>query len=295
MKYTLKKKRFRYLISLACTFSLVQAHSHFERQEIQSFGNFIRARSISVDPQGNIFIADAGAHKIQKFDPEKNLLAEIGGYGWGSLEFDQPYDVCASNGLDVFVADYGNHRIQRFDRKLEYIATLYTRENNDEFQRFGYPVGVNVNRFGDLFICETENRRVLKVSRFNRVVRSIGGIDAGKGRLFDPRQIEVDANDNIYVLEHNRIVAFDNFGNYVRTIGENLFRTATGFTLYQSSIYVADSSRVLELNLDGRFLNTINCSDIVSHPSEQECVDVAANASNLIVLFRHTAVVLTRQ
>jgi len=267
---------------------------HVSAQEAKIFGSFAQARSVSMDPQANILVADAGANKIQRFNPDGELVTEIGGYGWGQLEFDQPYDVCASTGLDIFVADYGNHRIQRFNRKLEYVATLYTRDANDERQRFGYPGGVAVTRFGDLLLCDRENHRILKVSEFNRIERSIGGIDAGKGRVVDPRQVEVGLRDNIYVLERRRIVVFDNFGNYIRTIGSDTLHAASGFTVYESSIFVADSLRVLEIGFEGRVLNALPVSEIVPLGVPQECVDVAASASRLVVLFPHNAVILSR-
>lgn len=285
----------RHILLIIVTVLLLRGLSSIEAQELQTFGSFIEAHGISIDPQGNIFIADVGVHKIQKYDSKGKLTSEIGGYGWGQLEFDQPYDVCASSGLDVFVADYGNHRIQRFNRKLEYLATLYTREASDELQRFGYPGGVAITRFGDLLLCDRENHRVLKVSQFNRVERLIGGIDAGKGRLVDPLQIEVGANDNIYVLERNRIVVFDNFGNYVRTIGRDTLRAASGFAVYQSSIFAADSNKVLDLSLDGRIVNVTMCSEILPDGSTQECIDVAADASRVVVLFRHRAVILSQK
>jgi len=263
-------------------------------QEPHVFGNFTQARSVSIDPQGNIYVADAGANKIQKYDPDGNFITEIGGYGWGQLEFDQPYDVCASTGLDIFVADYGNHRIQRFNRKLEYVATLYTRDASDELQRFGYPGGVTVTRFGDLLLCDRENHRILKVSEFNRVERSIGGIDAGKGRLVDPRQVEVGLEDNIYVLERGRIVVFDNFGNYIRIIGSDTLHAASGFAVYQSTIFVADSNNVLEFSLEGHVQNAIPVSDILPLEVPRECVDVAASASRIVVVFPHVGIIISR-
>lgn len=270
-------------------------------QNLRVFGDFSRAHAVCLDPQGNVYVADGGTNTILKFDGEGKLLASIGGYGWGQLEFDQPYDVCATNGLDVFVADYGNHRIQRYNRKLEYIGTLYTRESSNELQRFGYPKGIAINRFGDLFVCDTENRRVLKISGFTRVVSSIGGIDAGKGRLVDPKALDVDSQDNLYVLETNRIVVFDNFGNYLRTLGTDKLRSASGFCVAQPSVFVAQEDTVLEFTLEGTIGEAIPCSDyvraLVSSDADidrGDCVDVAADQSRLIVVFGRFAVIAPR-
>lgn len=279
------------LLSIA---TLISVAEFCVAQDSRIFGDFVQAGSVSLDPQGDVYITDTGANKIQKFSPEGKLITEIGGYGWGQLEFDQPYEVCATNGLDVFVADYGNHRIQRFNRKLEYIATLYKRDHSDEIQRFGYPTGVTVNRFGDLFLSDGENQRLLRVSGFERVVRSVGGVDAGKGRLREPKQVEVDAKDNVYVLEHNRIVVFDNFGNYLQIIGQDTLRTASGFTIHGSSIFVIDRGLLLEFTLEGKLGDATPCSSIASESRDQECVDIAADDSRRIVLFHRFAVIVQR-
>jgi DNA-binding beta-propeller fold protein YncE len=295
MSYTTSK------LSSFIIFLLFLSESCFA-QEV--FGNFTQAQGVSLDPQGNIYVADAGANAVKKFDSEGNLVAEIGGYGWGQLEFDQPYAVCATNGLDVFVADYGNHRIQRYNRKLEYIGTLYTRESQNELQRFGYPKGLALNRFGDLYVCDTENKRVLKISGFNRVMISMGGVDAGKGRLVEPLDVEVDLRDNVYVLERNRIVVFDHFGNYVRTLGADTLRAAMGFGIARSPV-VVDRGAVLEFTLDGKLTGVTPCSDLASDGGE-DCVDIAIDdtrlreppfggQARLIVLLRRYALIVPRQ
>lgn len=270
-------------------------------QEFQVFGNFVQAGSISLDPQGNAYVTDVGANSVLKFDSGGKLTASLGGYGWGQLEFDQPSGVCATNGLDIFVADYGNHRIQRYNRKLEYIATLYTRESSNELQRFGYPKGIALNRFGDLFVCDTENRRVLKISGFSRVVSSVGGIDAGKGRLVDPREVEVDVQDNVYVLEKNRIVVFDNFGNYLRVFGTDHLRSATGFCISHSSAFVTQEDTILEFTLQGKLVKTTACSDYTRGAISPEhgtdrgvCVDVGADRSRVVMVFPRFAIAAPR-
>lgn len=263
-------------------------------QSFRSFGSFVQARSVSLDPQGNVYVADAGSNAVVKFDGEGKRIAEIGGYGWGQLEFDKPYGVSAANGLDVFVADYGNHRVQRYNRKLEYIATLSTRTSETALHRFGYPTAVATNRFGDLLVCDAENRRVLRFAGFQRVTSSFGGIDAGKGRLFNPIDIEVGDNDNVYVLEPRRVVVFDNFGNYVQTLGADTLRAASGFTLHRSSLYIIDGGSLVELQLTGKVVRVASCSAVLIEPTDQSCVDVAVRDETIYLLFSHFLAMIRR-
>ncbi len=280
-------------ILLRAFFFCVLNISALEAQEPLTFGNFTPARGVTIDPQGNIYVTDAGANKIQKYTFEGKLVTEIGGYGWGQLEFDQPAGVAATNGLDIFVADYGNHRIQRFNRKLEYIATLTTRESESEPQRFGYPTAVAVTRVGDVLVCDGENNRVLRFSKFSRFDLSIGGINAGKGRLAEPIDVEVDDTDRILVLEPKRVVVFDRFGNYLSTFGQDTLQTATGFGVSGSSVFVADGFGVLEFNRRGMLERTIDCR-IFSVDKSSNCVDVAATADRLCILFPTAVLVIPR-
>jgi hypothetical protein len=262
--------------------------------EQRSFGEFVQARAIWRDLQGSLYVVDEGANRSTKFSAAGDSLLSIGGYGWGRLEFDRPTGIFVSNGLDVFIADYGNHRIQRFNRKLEYIATLYTRESDNESQRFGYPTGVAVSRVGDVLVSDGENRRVLRFSAFTRFEQSIGGIDAGKGRLVEPLEVEVDDEDNIYVLEPKRVVVFDNFGNYVRTLGAGVLKDATGFTVSDRSLFIADGERIVQIGTDGKLLEVFDYREATGELAGR-WLDVAASADSLYLLLPHTVVVIDRQ
>ncbi len=182
-------------------------------------------QSLDVDNTGMITIADREQNLLVVLNGELRQVREIGGFGWGNDQFDQPSGIWARNGIDVFVADYGNHRIQRFDGKLNYISTLSTRSSDNPDERFGYPTDVTVSRFGDLYICDSENSRILKVSSQDRVTGSIGGIDAGQGRLNHPTKVAIGPDDHVFVIDVPRVVVFDAFGNFSGVLADGVFRT----------------------------------------------------------------------
>ncbi len=179
-------------------------------------GGFRELAGASVDPQGNVYVVDRGAHMIHRIGRSGMVEISTGGYGWGNQEFDRPSGIWAKNGVDVYISDYGNHRIQRYDRRLTYVASLETRVTGFEIERFGYPLGVLVNRQGDLFVLDEENLRIVSFSSFDRHLRTFGGFDAGRFRIGTPRTLMVFGEDNIVVRDGKRLLFFDPFGTPYR-------------------------------------------------------------------------------
>ena len=126
-----------------------------------SIGKFKNASAFTITAAGILYVADASSDEIYKLDTLGNNLKDVGGYGWDEGAFDHPVDVFA-NPLSVYVTDKNNHRIQRFDKDLNFISLLYTRENDNPAERFGYPLSAVTSNQGDLFILDSENKRILK-------------------------------------------------------------------------------------------------------------------------------------
>ena len=181
----------------------------------------------------------------------------MGGMGWGNDQFDHPSGIWARNGIDVFVADEGNHRIQRFDRSLNFVASFSTREDNDPDVRFGYPAGVALSRQGELYLTDGENTRVLRVSGFSRVERVFGGNDAGKGRLLNPSRLEIGPKDNLYVLDGDRVVVFDSFGNYLHEIGGAPDGAGMVICADVAGLMVLDKNNLISFDGEDRLRNTL--------------------------------------
>lgn len=201
----------------------------------------LKGDRIEVDTYETIVILDATENTLSLYSKDLDLRKNIGGPGWENGQFDRPAGIWARNGIDVFVADYGNHRIQRFDRSLSFVSSFSTREDPNPDLRFGYPTDIALSRLGDLFVCDGENARLAKVNRFTRVERTFGGFDAGRGRLQNPIGVEVGPKDQVFVLDGPRIVVFDNFGNYVNTLGDGLIKSPEQLVADQEGILVLDS------------------------------------------------------
>src|SRR3989304_23955 len=91
---------------------------------------------VAANAQGEVYVVDAGKHRLLKFDKEGRLLTQWGRYGSGPGQFWTPLGVEVDREGAVYVADSGNHRIQKFKTD----GTFFT-----EFGNFGSdPGGLNL-------------------------------------------------------------------------------------------------------------------------------------------------------
>jgi hypothetical protein len=216
-----------------------------------SFGDFKGASRLAISPQGWILVLDQEANQVQTFSERSSAQRSFGGFGWGDLAFDGPTGI-STDGLNIYVADEGNHRIQRFDRTLSLVASLAKRDTSLDRARFGYPRGVALSRHGDLFILDGENTRVVAYSGGDfRFLRSFGDVEGGRNMLSDPLEIDVSADDRVLVLEAERVVEFDYFGSYVRSVGDGLIHQARGFAATESGLIVVSADQLWSFTREG--------------------------------------------
>src|SRR5213592_803022 len=70
---------------------------------------------VATDGSGNVYVADSGNHRIQKFDANGTFLTAWGSPGSGDGQFRGPEGVATDASGHVYVTDYYGGRIQKFD------------------------------------------------------------------------------------------------------------------------------------------------------------------------------------
>ena len=56
----------------------------------ESLASFVQAQALAVDPQGRLYVADAGRHVVVRLSPEGQIEAIIGGPGSAPGKLDTP-------------------------------------------------------------------------------------------------------------------------------------------------------------------------------------------------------------
>lgn len=224
-------------------------------------GQFLEPQGISLDPEGNIYVADTGNDRVQKFDEEGYFVIQIGGFGFDEEQFNEPRDLCATMGLDMYVVDSQNRRIQRYDRYLNYLSTIVPNPNLDESLQFGILGGIDISPSGEIYLADSEYDRILKLDSFERPERSFGDIGYGRGRLRSPASLIVDQKRTVYVCDsgNDRIAMYDIFGEYQGSLGEGDLRNPGGIDIGANGIiFIADTgnNRVVALSPGGDMILT---------------------------------------
>ena len=251
-----------------------------------SFGSFEQATRITVGPDGMLYVIDSKRNAILIFKSPQDSPILLGGYGWSASTFDRPTSV-ATDGLNMYVSDYGNHRIQRFDRYSNLISSLYTRDTSYAPARFGYPAGVALSNQGDLIIIDSENLRIVEFSADSRFERSFGDLNTAGGKLQNPIKVCPEGDQYIYVIERNKILEFDFYGNYLRSFGSGLHSDIVGGQSTPGGIVALSSDTLFWFNTDGTLTKETPLRALLAEEPISSAQDIALFDNKLFVLTPH--------
>jgi sugar lactone lactonase YvrE len=179
--------------------------------------------AIALDLSGIRYIADTGNHTIRRIIANGNVNTLAGGTGIpGSTDatttnarFNSPAGITVDNSRNVYVADTGNHTIRKIT-SAGVVTTLAgspgTPGSNDASgtnARFNTPTGLTVDTSGNVFVCDTGNHTIRKITPTG-VVTTIAGLAETSGstnatataaRFHSPTGITLDASGNLYVAD----------------------------------------------------------------------------------------------
>lgn len=187
---------------------------------------FAYPTGVAVDKDGNVYVADRGSHSIRKIIPEGNVVTVAGngfpayadGQGRKS-HFREPISLAVDSAGNIYVADSGNNAI----RKIAPDGTVSTlagggksgyRDGAGKEASFSWPTGIAIDGIGNIYVCDSRNNRVRRVTP-EGVVSTVAGIGisgfadgSGHNAMFNfPTGVEIDKAGNIYVADsgNNRI------------------------------------------------------------------------------------------
>jgi sugar lactone lactonase YvrE len=188
---------------------------------------FAEPFGVAAAGDGSVYVADAGeSNRIRKLTVEGAVSTVAGGRegfadGTGAAaSFNTPSALALDGAGNLYVADTGNNRIRRVtpDGGVTTLAgdgTAGLREGAAAQAQFDAPVGVAVDRDGNVYVADTYNDRIRQITKEGQV-RTIAGAgspgyadgDALASALFDtPCGLAVSDAGEVYVADtgNNRL------------------------------------------------------------------------------------------
>ena len=241
-------------------------------------GEFDHPYGSAVDASGNVYVADAGNNRIQKFTATGVFVTQWGTLGAGNGQFDTPWGVAVDGSGNVYVSDLWNARVQRFSSTGTYLSQFGSPGAGNG--QFGRPRGVAVDPSGNVYVVDDINDRVQKFSSTGVYLTQWGASGSGDGQFDGAWGIAVDqSSGNVYVTDHSfatntsRVQKFTATGTYVTqwTLPASIFYWADGVAIDAAgALYVTDTgNQVYKYSPTGTLLGqwaTHTLSDPFSHP-----------------------------
>jgi sugar lactone lactonase YvrE len=183
---------------------------------------------VAVESDGDIVVADSSNDTIRKVLPSGTVFTAAGqagsigsvdGYG-NNAQFNNPSAVAEDASGNLFISDSGNHVIRKItpSRVVSTFAgsagNAGSVDGNGESARFWNPQGVAVDGVGNVYVADTGNNTIRKITPMGQVstiagLPGPGGFADGPGaqaRFNGPAGIAVTKDGTIYVADTNNHV-----------------------------------------------------------------------------------------
>ena len=228
-------------------------------------GQFENPRGIAIDSAGNIFVADTGNGRVQKFSPNGAFVTSI-------RQFEAPNGIAIDRAGNIYVAEIGSkHRVQKLGPDGTFVAAWAPA-------LYG-PRRIAIGPDNSIYVVDSGRNRIVKLGPDGQVLASWGSEGSGDGQFRALSSVAVDPTTNkVYVADpvNSRIQVFDSNGKlltkwsipeWAKPLGfEDLAVDPDRGRLYASSAHM---STILVFDLQGNRTGTLTPSppDKLNSPS----------------------------
>lgn len=182
---------------------------------------FNHVDGMCIDASGNIYIADTNNNRIRKITTAgvvstfagSGTAGNTNGAGAGA-SFNQPYGIVMDKSGNLYVTEVNNHDI----RKIAADGTVSTYVGSGQTglvngtgtaARLNYPMGLAIDGDGTLYVADSGNNSIRRVTT-GGVTTTLAGIgiagavdgDSDSAEFKSPNGVAVDASGNVYVADN---------------------------------------------------------------------------------------------
>ncbi|MFN8593715.1 MAG: NHL repeat-containing protein [Thermomicrobiales bacterium] len=202
--------------------------------------------AVAFDADGNIFVADAGNYRIQKFGPDRTFIAAFGSEGASDGAF---LDLCAL-AIDpqgrVIALDAGSGNLEVFDNDGKWLSTWGRRGAGPG--ELTSPTGLAIDHAGNVWVADAGRNQIVQFSPTGEPGIVWDDQSLGKGVLIGPQTLAIDAQDRVFVADSGyRVQVLTMDGTSLGAWGsrgdeDGEFRLPVGLALGRGGmVYVTDA------------------------------------------------------
>lgn len=191
---------------------------------------------LTIDADKNIYISSFSTGKIIKLDSEKK--------GVNSKQFyrnSKLYGLDYNKELNTIVAsDFARDSVLLLDTKLD-VKKEFGSSGSGEGQFHG-PEGVAFTPDGYIYVVDTGNNRVQKFTPDGKFVVKFGEKGEYESMFNNPSDV-IYFKGNVYVTDtdNRRLCVYDDYGNFIKVIKSDYFKSPRGISSYKNKIYISDA------------------------------------------------------
>jgi len=257
---------------------------------IGTAASFNRPYSVAVDGSGNVYVADYWNHLIRKITSAGVVTTLAGTGSSGSANgtgtaasFNNPQGVSVDGSGNVYVADYGNHLIRKIT-SAGVVTTLAgsgssgSANGTGTAASFDYPVGVAVDGSGNVYVADTDNHLIRKITSAGVVTTLAGSGSSGSANgtgtaaSFNiPRCVAVDGSGNVYVADYaNHLIRKITSAGVVTTLAGSGSQGSTNGTgtaasfVFPVGVAVDGSGNVYVADTNNHLIRKITSAGVVT-------------------------------
>lgn len=174
---------------------------------------------LTVDAQGNLYIADQGNNCIRKVTPDGTVSVYAGSKTAGfkdgpasEARFNGPCGMTVDSKGNLFVCDYYNHCIRKITPNGQ--VTTYAgiglegyKDGKADQAMFNQPLAVTCDKQGNLYVGDFENHAIRKITPDGQVSTFVGGKKGFKdgtgeyAQIAGPASITIDKDGNLFIID----------------------------------------------------------------------------------------------
>ncbi len=181
---------------------------------------FYIPNGLAMTPDGSILVVDTGNYKIRKISPQGDVstLAGSGTPGFANgtgvdAQFGFPVAAVTDNQGNIYVSDSGNGVIRKVTPGG--VVTVYagsgetgSADGAASEAQFNGPSGLAIDQQGNLYVADSENHRIRKVT-VDGMVKTVAGSgrsgttngNSGQAEFSYPSDVVADGDGNLYVAD----------------------------------------------------------------------------------------------